>query len=59
MSEYTIAYKWNMFAAFVEPEKRHLARAAFFAGYAEALVAAGDLDGATKVMDELREGKCG
>ena len=53
----TLAYKWNMFAAFVEPEKRHVARAAYFAGYAEALAAAGDPDGATKVLDELREGK--
>lgn len=53
----TLEDKWNIFAIFVEPEKRRLARAAYFAGYAEALATAGDLDGATKVMDELREGK--
>jgi hypothetical protein len=55
----TLEDKWNIFAIFVEPEKRRLARAAYFAGYAEALVAAGDLEGATKVLDALREGKCG
>jgi hypothetical protein len=55
----TLEDKWNIFAVFVEPEVRRLARAAYFAGYAEALVAAGDLEGATKVMHELREGKCG
>lgn len=55
----TLEDKWNIFAVFVEPEVRRLARAAYFAGYAEALAAAGDLDGATKVMDELREAKCG
>ena len=53
----TLEDKWNIFAIFVEPEKRRLARAAYFAGYAEALAAAGDLDGAQRVMDELREGK--
>ena len=53
----TLTEKWNIFAVFVEPEKRHIARAAYFAECAEALEAAGDLDGATKVMDELREGK--
>lgn len=55
----TLEDRWNIFAVFVEPEKRHIARAAYFAGYAEALAAAGDPEGATKVMDELREGKCG
>jgi len=53
----TLEDRWNMFAVFVEPEVRQIARAAYFAGYAEALVAAGDPYGATKVMDELREGK--
>lgn len=53
----TLEQKWNIFAVFVEPDKRRVARAAYFAGYAEALVAAGDLDGATKVMDEFREAK--
>ena len=55
----TVEDKWNIFAVFVEPDKRRVARAAYFAGYAEALVAAGDLEGAQRVMDELREGKCG
>jgi hypothetical protein len=55
----TLEDRWNIFAVFVEPEKRHIARAAYFAGYAEALAAAGDPYGATKVLDELREGKCG
>jgi hypothetical protein len=53
----TLEDKWNIFAIFVEPEKRRLARAAYFAGYAEALAAAGDLEGSQRVMDELREGK--
>ena len=53
----TLEDKWNIFAIFVEPEKRRLARIAYFSGYAEALLAAGDLDGAQRVMDELREGK--
>lgn len=53
----TLEDRWNMFAVFVEPEKRGPARAAYFAGYAEALAAAGDPYGATKVLDELREGK--
>ena len=49
--------KWKIFAVFVHPEDRRLARAAYFAGYAEALAAAGDWEGAQRVMDELREGK--
>ena len=53
----TLEDRWNIFAVFVEPEKRRLARAAYFAGYAEAMAAAGDLEGAQRVMDELREGK--
>jgi hypothetical protein len=55
----TVEDKWNIFAVFVEPEVRQIARAAYFAGYAEALAAAGDLEAAAKVMDQLREGKCG
>jgi len=55
----TLTEKWNLFEKFVPPEVRQIARATYFAGYAEALVAAGDLEGAMKVMDELREAKCG
>lgn len=55
----TVEDKWNILAEYVIPEYRSVARAAYFAGYAEALAAAGDLEGATKVMDELREAKCG
>lgn len=51
----TVEDKWKIFAVFVEPEKRRVARNAYFAGYAEALLAAGDLQGAQAVMDELRE----
>ena len=55
----TVNEKWLIMARFITPDKLLVARAAYFAGYAEALVAAGDLEGATKAMDELREGKCG
>ena len=53
----TLTEKWNLFEKFVLPEVRQMARAAYFAECAEALAAAGDLEGAAKVMDELREGK--
>ena len=55
----TVDEKWLIIAKFITPDKLLVARAAYFAGYAEALVAAGDPEGATKVIDELREGKCG
>ena len=55
----TVNDKWLMFARFITPEKLLVARAAYFAGYAEALAAAGDLNGVQRVIDELREGKCG
>ena len=55
----TVSEKWLIIARFITPDKLLIARAVYFAGYAEALAAAGDPDGATKVMDELREGKCG
>lgn len=53
----TVEEKWLIIARFITPDKLLVARAAYFAGYAEALAAAGDLEGATKVVDELREGK--
>ena len=55
----TVDEKWLIIAKFITPDKLLVARAAYFAGYAEALAAAGDPYGATKVLDELREGKCG
>ena len=55
----TLTEKWNLLEKFVSPEVRQIARAAYFAGYAEALAAAGDLEGAQRVLDELWEGKCG
>ena len=53
----TVDEKWLIIAKFIMPDKLLVARAAYFAGYAEALVAAGDPEGALKVIDELREGK--
>lgn len=55
----TVNEKWLIIARFITHDKLVVARAAYFAGYAEALVAAGDPQGAQRVMDELREAKCG
>jgi hypothetical protein len=55
----TVDEKWLIIAKFITPDKLLVARAAYFAGYAEALAPGRDPDGATKVLDELREGKCG
>ena len=48
---------WKVYEALVEPEKRGVARVAFFAGYAMALNVAGRYEEARAVMDAAGEGK--
>ena len=53
----TVEEEWNFYQAFVEPEKRRVARVAFFAGYVTALHDAGRHEESQAVMDALGEGK--
>ena len=53
----TIEKQWNLYEALVAPEKRGVARIAFFTGYASALDDAERFEDAQAVMDALREGK--
>ena len=55
----TVQEYWKVYEALVAPEKRGVARVAFFAGYAMALNVAGRYEESQAVMDALREGKCG
>lgn len=55
----TVEEHWERFAVAVWPEERAVGRSLFFAGYAQALIDAEQYEGAQRVMDELREGKCG
>ena len=55
----TVEEHWKVYEALVAPEKRGVARIAFFAGYAMALHDAGRHEESQAVMDALGEGKCG
>ena len=55
----TVEEHWKVYEALVEPEKRGVARIAFFAGYAMALNVVGRYEESRAVMDALGEGKCG
>ena len=53
----TVGEQWNLYEALVAPEKRGVARIAFFAGYGTALHDAGRHEEAWAVMHALVEGK--
>lgn len=53
----TVEEQWKLYEALVAPEQRGVARVAYFAGYAEALAAAGRHKESQAVMDALGEGK--
>jgi len=55
----TVEEQWNLIAAFVEPEHRRVAQAAYFAGYAAALGDQDRFEEARAVRDQLLEIKCG
>ena len=53
----TVEEEWNLYQEWVAPEKRGVARVAFFAGYVTALDNDGRHKEASAVMDALLEGK--
>ena len=55
----TVQEHWKVYEALVAPEKRGVARVAFFTGYVTALDNDGRHKEASAVMDALLEGKCG
>lgn len=53
----TVQEHWKVYEALVAPEKRSVARVAFYAGYASALADAERYEESQAVMDALGEGK--
>ena len=53
----TVEEHWKVCEALVAPEKRSVARVAFYAGYASALADAERYEESLAVMVVLREGK--